>query len=325
MEVSMKRRCAFTLVELLVVIGIIAVLIGILLPALNKARQQAGLVKCAAALRQIGLASVAYANENHGFLPPYRGDDGASTFNNGADERTILKPFWTSNANPLANVSSAPIKDDGALIGRLVARKYLGSPNSPTVSANYPDITYSFATQIMKCPMADSADGEFAYYYYNPHQCYATSGGVSDGTKRLQPWWKRITKFGVVQKGLIDTMVGGGNPQTEYAYQFAQIRHALATDPCYGMFSATHKTGKGMAWNVLYSDCSVHTAVLDIRVNRGNTDDARGFKWVRMLDNVGMIEWADQNIHSDANMTFDINNPPFNKEWNALPVNPNPR
>src|SRR5205085_12074808 len=101
----MKRRCAFTLVELLVVIGIIAVLIGILLPALAKARQQAGIVKCASALRQVGLASVAYANENHGFLPPYRGDDGSATFDMSANSRLLVQPWWTSPANPLANVN----------------------------------------------------------------------------------------------------------------------------------------------------------------------------------------------------------------------------
>ncbi len=61
---------AFTLVELLVVIGIIALLLGILLPALNGARGVANRTKCLANLNQIGVAMLTYANENHGLLIP---------------------------------------------------------------------------------------------------------------------------------------------------------------------------------------------------------------------------------------------------------------
>lgn len=67
---AVDARRAFTLPELLVVIGIVAVLLGLLLPAVVNARHNANCVQCQANQRTIGQALHAYAGENHGWLYP---------------------------------------------------------------------------------------------------------------------------------------------------------------------------------------------------------------------------------------------------------------
>lgn len=90
------KRVAFTLVELLVVIGIIAVLISVLLPVLGSARKTADAVKCASNLRQCYLALRLYVEENHGFIIPVRCGGGgldASGDQPKAVATPLAKPF----------------------------------------------------------------------------------------------------------------------------------------------------------------------------------------------------------------------------------------
>src|SRR5579872_2761096 len=81
-------KCGFTLVELLVVIGIIAILVAILLPALNKSRQAAVAVNCQSNLRQIYALVVIYMGDNNQYLP-------------------TAVPYWPSSLNSVLNSSFA--------------------------------------------------------------------------------------------------------------------------------------------------------------------------------------------------------------------------
>lgn len=172
----------FTLVELLVVIGIIAVLISVLLPALGRAREQSKLVKCQSNLRQIGLAVIMYANENKGFFPAAArlGDAYAHDWVYWQQPNLIDQPttgFWpTTGTRP---------KDQSEMYGAIA--KYIGK---------------SFNNDLFRCP-SDSRtfpDPNRLYYKYSyTFNGFLTSTfGVFDG----QSWqyFGRIAKISAIRK-----------------------------------------------------------------------------------------------------------------------------
>ncbi len=264
-----QRNCrGFTLVELLVVIGIIAILIAILLPALQKARAAARMVACQSQLRQFGIATHLYANDHNDYIMP-----GGGYFPHADRPTTSLYNWVCDFGHPWLIAYNSGSNANYVGIMFLFVHGYIRTPDlfyCPADDLNFHDpsgsgyrASFHRGVRAGNGEWTPSFDGVYtlwaSYTYFNPWRVLPASKGWGE--------WTEIPKLSAVsraQTGILadnwrNAYGGGPNGRTLVPAHYNPVRY-----------------------NVLYGDGHVATYIRVDDIDTDLTGKRRG--WWSELD-----------------------------------------
>lgn len=272
------RRQAFTLIELLVVLAIFAVLLGLLLPAVQKVRETAARSQCGNNLKQIGLALHSYHDVNQALPPgylatmPYR--DGATDTASGWGWAAFLLPFLEQDN--LSRQLSFSLSVANCLAIRTPLKVYL-CPSDPVPPGSFAVVDAFGSTLAQAAPSSYaaccggdesevSAPTGLGVFTRNSRTRFTD---ITDGTSQTllvgeKAWsnveitWGGAINDGVARRGILNPCPGSGAasyPAAGLVLSHSHLNNATTdTDGGLDDFSSRHPGGS----NFLFADGSVH-------------------------------------------------------------------
>jgi prepilin-type N-terminal cleavage/methylation domain-containing protein/prepilin-type processing-associated H-X9-DG protein len=224
-------RSGFTLIELLVVIAIIAVLIGLLLPAVQKVREAAARMSCQNNLKQLGLAMHTYHDANGAF--PYLRSGGGQNRHTWAlillpyvEQDNVLRVFRTpiTGVNMTDGVNNFTATDPQIVAARQVQIKIFFCPTRRGTGSLSPITTGSAITGMPSDYAASVGDsgtvpttGVFTQVNSNHMTTFTKMSAITDGTSNTVMIGEKHIQLGFINDPIQDGMIFSGSEQQTYS------------------------------------------------------------------------------------------------------------